>query len=434
MTKSSTKRRHLVASDNRGLRGHRRIGAVLALSFAVAFAGVSSLPPSSQAANDGVVIAADPVQGDAHRFVETGSSAEMVITAPADAESVSWSTSAPGVLRVDGSPSGASVTGLNEGIATIRVDVSTPRGASHDEVIFSVGQSGFSPVSVAYIKARAVELTDADATSMTGQAADEGAHVRLLAASRGYYRAQPDAGLPFWIARASVRVPATAITVRPTSLLMSNKSTTFLTAVVEPAIATDPVAWTSTNPQVAAVAGKEFNAGVRAMRLGRTKIRATVSGLKAVVAVRVAKPAARFAKSRVCVLGWGKCGWDAWRHSGSIVHVKYSTQLKINNDHEIEDWLLDKAIFWGHRTESFPPDNPDHTAYSFTAWEWKCYNGECVPGKRWVDIHFVVDWWDGEPKHGRLVTMFCHPTPGDACPSWLSYLEPKYFGKGPQNP
>lgn len=140
---------------------------------------------------------------------------------------------------------------------------------------------------------------------------------------------------------------------------------------------------------------------------------------------------AQCSAGRVCILGVGHCDWELPRHTGTTVGVKYGTQDKINNDHDIPDWLIGRAVYWGHPTDSFFP-GARRDAFRFTAWEWEC-DSTCVrnPAKK-VNLDFVINRYDGKSRHGLLVTMFCRGYSG-ACPSWIANGKPYYGPIGPQD-
>lgn len=103
--------------------------------------------------------------------------------------------------------------------------------------------------------------------------------------------------------------------------------------------------------------------------------------------------------------------------------------------HLLTNYMISRAIYWG--TDAyFPHDVATDVGYEFTMWEYLCSSAGCSRGTNWVNIRYLVNWYDGKKNHGTLRTMYCHHF--DKCPSWtrtdLPYLGlpgPKMTGEPP---
>ncbi|MFB9768205.1 Ig domain-containing protein [Nocardioides kongjuensis] len=223
------------------------------------------------------------IQGDPHPQLAAGASLNLAATLSGDPTSVVWKTSAPGVVKVTGNPTGATITALSEGVATISVEASTDEGTATAAVTVSVTDPAFAVIPTAYIKSATPKLLDADAAAPADGTAASGVGVGLQAMSRSYFWTTGG----YWVPQSAVRIPATKITVRPDTVTVKAKRTTTLTATVEPELANEPIEWSSSKPVVARVDGDGRTAVVRGRQAGKTKITVTESGHQATATVTV---------------------------------------------------------------------------------------------------------------------------------------------------
>lgn len=227
-----------------------------------------------------------------HRQVDQAAALGVQVSVTGDPATVVWTSSAPAVAAVTGDQSGAIVTGGREGIATITVEASNDEGTASDSIVVSVTDPTFTPIDTAYLSTDAARLADADATASAAGTAASGTRVRLLAASRSYFLAVT-ASHRFWVRSTAVRIPAVGITLTPATATIPVGETTIVTAHLEPALANDPIMWTTTNRSKVAVVGNGRKAAVGGRQVGTTDVTATVSDLSASARIRVAAPSGR---------------------------------------------------------------------------------------------------------------------------------------------
>lgn len=269
--------------------------------------------------------------GDGHRTVDVGGDLRLKLSAPPGAEE-HWSTSAPAVAKVVRVDGGAVVTGLAEGVATIRIDTVTDQDAAHDEVIVSVSRAGFTPVPTAYLRERSVALPDADSLTADDprRRLDAGTRLALLAVSRDYLRVEAvidGAAEEFWVKTAAVRIPASGIRLQPQRLRMHRTTTAIVSAIVEPTMATDGVDWQTSDPRIASVSGQGVNVAIRGLRVGKTTVRAVVSGQEAVLPVRIIKARKKGRKSST--FNWTASPSD---YQGAAERLKTGAALQERSD------------------------------------------------------------------------------------------------------
>lgn len=279
------------------------VGVVAAGLLAGSLTGLDArYAPDASAAVPSVTLTAaavEPGELADHPNVKVGAIRSLVATVTSSSPSgepvtVSWTSSAPSVVSVAGDDTGAQLTGLSEGVATITVEASTVEGTSSDRVTVSVVDREFVAIPVASISAAATRWVDADSTAPQDGLAAVGAAISVEAISRSYFWVRPrpaastDTGS--WVRRDLVDIPATGITVTPSELTVKPRATAGLVATVTPALATDNVTWSTDNKIIAQTTSAGplgRNAVLKGGQKGRATITASVAGLSDTVAVRV---------------------------------------------------------------------------------------------------------------------------------------------------
>lgn len=105
---------------------------------------------------------------------------------------------------------------------------------------------------------------------------------------------------------------------------------------------------------------------------------------------------------------------------------------KVWNQHKVNFTALVRVVEWARSPRwKTSPDGIDRGVYKYRIYEYENDNGTLRKTGRWVIIQFVIEWGDGIPDRGWLVTAYPIETQAGRppkntatgwtyCPTWLA--------------